>query len=154
VRNLDGEWGQIVNISVVMTTFNRPFLLRETLASINRQGIRNLEVIVVDDGNDNKTQEICKQFNATYIKVNRPKPATYCNPARPINIGIKHAKGNVILLQNAECKHIDPQTITKLARTVSDTNVVFARVTGILPDGRPECLYCGKERPRPYFFCG
>jgi glycosyltransferase involved in cell wall biosynthesis len=154
IRNLDKEWGQIVNISIVITTYNRPVLLRDTLASINRQGIRNLEIVVVDDGTDNETQEICKQFNATYIKICRPQTAEYRNPARPINIGIRHARGNVILLQNAECVHVDPNTIEKLTRAVTDKNAVFARVTGMKQDGTPDILYCGKEYRRAFFFCG
>jgi glycosyltransferase involved in cell wall biosynthesis len=154
IRNQGREWGQITNVSIVITTFNRPELLQNTLASIRKQGVSNLEIIVVDDGTDDKTQNICAQFNATYIKVNRPQSDTYRNPARPINIGIRYSKGDIIILQNAECVHIDPEAIKKLITQVTDKNAVFAWVMGLKPDGTPDHLFCGASSRRPYFFCG
>jgi glycosyltransferase involved in cell wall biosynthesis len=154
IRNLDKEWGEIVNVSIVITTFNRPALLDATLTSINKQGFRNLEIVVVDDGTDEDTQDVCKRHCATYIKLNRPQSTTYSNPALPINVGVRYAKGNIILLQNAECVHADTHTIEKLTKAVTDNNVAFAHVTGLKADGRPDWVYCGKESPRPFFFCG
>jgi glycosyltransferase involved in cell wall biosynthesis len=154
VRNLDTSWGRIVDVSIVITTFNRPELLRKTLTSINRQGYRNLEIIVVDDGTDGETEGICKEHGTVYIRLNRPQSDMYRNPARPINIGIRRAKGATIILQNAECKHEDLDTIKKLVNQVTDTNAVFARVMSTNPAGAPDILYCGVEHPRPFFFCG
>ncbi len=146
----------LTNVSIVITTFNRPNQLRNTLASIACQMYKDLiiEVIVVDDGADGETQEICQAHGAIYIKLNRPQTGSYRNPALPNNIGIRHAKGDVIILQNAECQHIDPNTIKKLWDAVTDKNAVFARVMGLHQDGSPDWLYCGKEQPRPFFFCG
>jgi len=143
-----------VKVSIVMTTFNRPNQLRNTLESIYRQTFKDFEVIVVDDGTDNETQGICLSFGATYIKLNRPPSVQYRNPSIPNNVGIQRARGDVVILQNAECKHVDPSTIEKLFNAVTDTNVVFARVMGLHQDGSPDWLYCGKEQPRPFFFCG
>jgi glycosyltransferase involved in cell wall biosynthesis len=154
IRNRASEWGKIVDISVVITTFNRPALLKETLLSIQKQEIEHLEIVVVDDGTDSETATVCKNYGATYVRVNRPQSTIYRNPARPINIGVRCAKGKIILLQNAECKHVDPGTIEKLTKSVTDDNAVFAHVMGTKPDGSIDGPYCGPENPRPFFFCG
>ena len=136
-----------------MTTFNRPNLLRETLDSIDMQDFQG-EIIVVDDGTDELTAGICHEYLPTRISVNRPQSTHYRNQAYPLNIGIKAATGDVIIQQNAECKHIDPGTIKKLEARVTDTTAVFARVTALTPEGKPDIVYCGPDNARPYFFCG
>jgi len=143
-------------VSIVMTTFNRPVQLERTLQSIWRQNYPGLEVVVVDDGNDAATPVMCK-WVTQYIKLNRPKhPQGYVRtPARPNNIGVRAAHGDIIILQNAECEHVDPQCIEKLVSKVIDTNAVFARVTALKADRKFKMIYCGTpEREVGWFFCG
>jgi glycosyltransferase involved in cell wall biosynthesis len=47
-----------LNISVVVTTYNRPDALRQVLYGLNRQVYDNFEVIVADDGSDESTREM------------------------------------------------------------------------------------------------
>ncbi len=140
--------------SIVITTCNRPKQLKATLESIAQQMYKNLEIVVVDDGFDEETPSICSAHNVQYVKMNRPWTGWFRNPSRPNNVGIRRTKGDIIILQNAECKHVDSNTIEKLANAVTDTNVVFTRVSALNPDGTFMRLYCGKEFPHPYFFCG
>ena len=140
-------------ISIVMPTYNRPVQLRNTLLSIEQQK-KDVEIVVVDDGNDSDTPIICQSFGTKYIKINRPKTHVARTPAWPNNVGVRQAQGDIILLQNAECRHIDPNTITRLTSAVSDTNAVLAHVTALNKDGSVFMVYCGVENPRPYFFCG
>ena len=139
-------------VSIVITTFNRPELLEKTLGSFAMQDYTNYEVIVVDDGTDTDTRRVCMNNGATYIKLRDTTEPR--NPAYANNVGIKYAKGEIILLQNAECQHVDPHSIERLANTVTDTTAVFARVMGLKQDGNRDWLYCGIESPRPFFFCG
>ncbi len=122
-------------VSIVMTTFNRPNQLRNTLASIRQQAYKDIEIIVVDDGTDEETPVICPSFNVRYFKLNRPPSAAFRNPARPNNVGVRRAEGDIVILQNAECKHVDPNTIEKLMNVVTDTNMVIARITALNPNG-------------------
>lgn len=142
-----------MNVSIVMTTFNRPALLRETLASIDVQDFQG-EIVVVDDGTDEETAGICGEYLVSHVRLNRPQSENYRNQAYPLNVGIRAATGDIIIQQNAECKHIGSETISKLVSKVTDTNVVFARVQSLYPDGTGDIIYCGPENPRPYFFCG
>ena len=151
-ENLKRRYLSPPKVSIVITTINRPALLAETLKSITAQAYKDYEIIVVDDGTDAETPAICKAFNVEYIHVGRT--GVYRNPAQPINIGLRRATGGVVILQNAECKHVDPNTIERLNAAVSDRNVAFANVMGLKQDGSPDWLYCGKSAQRPFFFCG
>src|ERR1700728_3781183 len=105
-----------MEISVVITTYERPKQLERTLQSIRSQ-VPKVEIVVVDDGLDWETPKVCKEVEH-YRHLNRPRSQTYRNQAPVLNAGIKLAKGDVIILQNAECEHIDPRTIQKLTSFV------------------------------------
>lgn len=57
-----------MNISVVIPTYNRFEVLKRALTSIFAQSYQAKEIIVVDDGSDDKTSQITKLFpKITYI---------------------------------------------------------------------------------------
>ena len=154
--------------SIVMTAYNRANLLAITLDTIRQQEFKDYEIIVVqdDDGNEklsigreapNATEEVCKHFNVDkFIRRVRPAKATFSNPAIPNNIGLKAAEGEVVILQNAECRHMPVSVIENLTTHVLDTQgVVFAAVRSLDMGGLPSMWYSHPtERPKPYFFCG
>lgn len=84
----------ITLISVVVTTYNRSDIVGETILSILNQTYQNFELIVVDDGSTDNTEESIKFFKDKRIQY--IKTDNWGGPARPRNIGIKHAKGEYI----------------------------------------------------------
>ena len=82
--------------SVVVTTWQRPVLLRNTLASLLEQSYRDFEIVVVCDGEDARLRAISREFDheprIRWIShpVNRGLPA-----AR--NTGAREAQGDVVL---------------------------------------------------------
>lgn len=146
-----------MTVSIVITTFNRNPQLAATLSSIRQQKFAG-EVIVVDDGDQSHGHPsaalVCNAFGAFRIPVRRAASTRFRNPSYPNNVGIRAATGDIVILQNAECKHVDPKTIEKLIGLVTGDNAVFARVIATDEDGSPVMTYCGPDNPRPYFFCG
>ncbi len=57
-----------MKVSVVIPTFNRRSLVRETLASVFAQSLPPHEVIVVDDGSTDGTEEVVRRFPVRYIR--------------------------------------------------------------------------------------
>jgi GT2 family glycosyltransferase len=88
-----------MKISIVMTYFNRRRQLLNTLESIALYG--KPEIIVVDDGSSETIDDI---KGITLIRI-EPKDKWYFNTCIPFNIGFSQAKGDVIIMQNAECVH-------------------------------------------------
>lgn len=147
-------------ISIVMTAWNRAALLERTLRSLNMHA--GIEVIVVEDGNEGGATRLAidefsiRNGNAFYLNLPRPS-IPYRNPAKPINVGIKAARGEYVILQNAECEHAAPDVIERLIEPIRcDPNVAtFAQVQALGPNRQPGPWYCHKQySPRPYFFCG
>ena len=81
-------------ISVIVSTYNRSEFLSKTIDSILNQTYRNFELIIVDDGSTDNTENVINNYNdyrIIYIKTDN-----WGGPARPRNIGIKQSKGNYI----------------------------------------------------------
>jgi len=75
-----------VNISVVIPTFNRAEFILHAIKSVQNQSVHVKEIIVVDDGSTDKTKELLKDENITYIyQENR-------GVSKARNRGIKEAK--------------------------------------------------------------
>lgn len=92
-----------------MAYYNRRKLLYNTLKSIeNSKFSDNVEVIVVDDAsNDNNRIEDLVNEIKLDLKIIRveQKDKWWMNPCVPYNIGFKHAKNDIIIIQNPECLH-------------------------------------------------
>ncbi len=105
-------------ISVVMTYYERQFQLTKTLLSFNNSKAK-FEVIIVDD--NSKEDIILPEINYQ-CKVIKLTNKSWTNPEPVYNTGISAAKGNIIVLQNAECYHIGD--VLKTAETVTDNEYI------------------------------
>ena len=81
-------------VSVIVPTYNRANLISETIESILNQTYKNFELIIVDDGSTDNTEEVIRKFKDSRIKY--IKTDNWGGPARPRNTGIKKAKGEYI----------------------------------------------------------
>ena len=137
-----------------MTAYNRASLLPATLDSIFCQDY-SFEVIVVEDGCDGKTEEVCKKYPVRYFS-RRNRPEGWCNPSIPNNIGIRQAKGEVLILLNAENVHLNKNSIRILSEKVlmNPKTSVFASVWAANQLGNFHQWYVHpKHNRRPVFFC-
>jgi glycosyltransferase involved in cell wall biosynthesis len=80
-------------ISIVVPSFNRADLIAKTLTSLQKQDYDNYEIIVVDDGSTDNTEEIVKKVanqRTTYIRKENAERAA----AR--NFGARLARGGYV----------------------------------------------------------
>tara|TARA_B100000963_G_C22591961_1_gene655965 strand:+ start:63 stop:836 length:774 start_codon:yes stop_codon:yes gene_type:complete len=97
-----------MKISVIVTTYNRPKLLKETLSSILNQTFKDFELIVVDNYSNYDFINLIKSLNDTRIKAYQNKNNGIIAVNR--NYGIKKSKGKFI----AFCDDDDIWIKTKL----------------------------------------
>lgn len=113
-----------------MAYYNRRKLLYNTLKSIeNSKFSDNVEVIVVDDAsNDNNRIEDLVNEIKLDLKIIRveQKDKWWMNPCVPYNIGFKHAKNDIVIIQNPECLHFGEIIEYTLNNIKENTYLSFA----------------------------
>lgn len=116
-------------ITIIIPSYNRGSLINETIKSILAQSCKNWELIIVDDGSTDDTEEVVQPFlrdsriKYTTRPVTRPGGG---NAAR--NYGYELATGNYVKwLDSDDLLH--PQCLEKQLEVISRDNsdVVFCR---------------------------
>ncbi|KKL13127.1 hypothetical protein LCGC14_2528850, partial [marine sediment metagenome] len=79
-------------VSVIIPTFNRACILGRAVESVLSQTFNNYEIIVVDDGSNDKTCEVIESFN----KLVRFFRIPHSGVSKARNTGIENAKGDWI----------------------------------------------------------
>jgi len=129
-------------VSVIIPTYNRAHLVGRAIRSVLNQTFQDFEIIVVDDGSTDNTEEVVKSFNDPRIRYIRHEQNRGGSAAR--NTGIRAASGEYIAFLDSD----DEWLPEKLARQVqllraSDETVglVYTRV----------CYFdsTGKRHPGP-----
>tara|TARA_R110000765_G_scaffold350707_1_gene440715 strand:- start:114 stop:1028 length:915 start_codon:yes stop_codon:yes gene_type:complete len=83
-----------IEITVIITTFERPDLLKTSLQSVLSQTVPPLEIIIINDCSDANYQPVLSDFQQHNIKYLCLDKRSGANVAR--NIGVQAAKGTVI----------------------------------------------------------
>lgn len=92
---------QIPNaISVIIPTYNRAHLIKESLQSVLKQTLQPYEIIVVDDFSTDNTEEVIKSLNSPLIKYVKNQRKKGANGAR--NTGILMAQGEYIAFHDSD----------------------------------------------------
>ena len=87
-------------ISVIIPTYNRENIITRAIDSVIHQTYKNWELIIVDDGSKDKTEEVIKPYLKNHkISYHYQKNKGVCE-AR--NYGIKKAKGEYIAFLDSD----------------------------------------------------
>lgn len=85
--------------SIVIPAYNCENTISSTIRSILNQTYQNFELIIVNDGSKDKTQNIIEEHLSNRLKlINIPNSG----PGKARNIGIKEASGKYLLLVDAD----------------------------------------------------
>ncbi len=87
-------------ISVIIPTYNREKKLLNSVNSVRNQTIRDIEIIVVDDGSTDSTFDVIKRIDDNRIKYIKLETNRGGGVAR--NIGVSKAKGEFIAFQDSD----------------------------------------------------
>lgn len=110
-------------VSIIMTPHNRTNLLMATLDSIWAQNYPDLEIIVVEDRpSENSLGAFCARNKIQYAARKSPVEG-WMNPAPLLNHGLKRATKDIVIFQNAECKHETPDCIQQLAEPIAASSI-------------------------------
>ena len=86
-------------VSIIMRSYNEAWALKGTLPALAAQEYKNWELIVIDSGSQDGSQELIRAANpAHFVQIT---PAEY-NPSRVMNQGMRLAKADFGIFLNAD----------------------------------------------------
>jgi len=100
----------MIKVSVILPIYNVASYLEETFNSILQQSLKEIEIIAVNDGSTDQSEEIINKFKQqdpriiSFSQENQGQSA-----AR--NLALKHAKGQYIYMMDSDDKLTDPEAM-------------------------------------------
>ncbi len=89
-------------ISIITSTYNNANFISQAIKSVLAQTYDNWEMIIVDDGSSDETEDVVKRFKDSRIHYFFLKHSGI--PAISRNIGIRHSRGEFIAFLDADDK--------------------------------------------------
>lgn len=132
-------------VSIVVPIYNMEKHLKRCVSSIMNQTYKNFEVILVDDGSDDNSREICRQFKLTDNRVNVIlKENGGVSTAR--NTGLAVAKGDWVMFVDPD-DFLNETIIERLLASCSnETDIVMCTCTAMIEDRHITCHFFNGNR--------
>ena len=107
-------------VSVIIPTHNRPQLTLRAIQSVQQQTLRDLEIIVGDEGSTDGTWQSLRTIQAQDGRIRLSQQTSQgANPAR--NRGVSHAKAPRILFLDSDDELVPDALQSLLTAVTSDT---------------------------------
>jgi glycosyltransferase involved in cell wall biosynthesis/predicted SAM-dependent methyltransferase len=132
-----------LTLSVIIPVYNERFLVRELVQrvlAVQVPGIREIEVVIVDDGSKDGTREILREVAAAH-----PETIRYIEHEKnggkgaAIRTGIARAAGDLIVFQDADLEY-DPRDYARLVRPFLEDGADVVYGSRFLPSERRRVL--------------
>lgn len=109
-----------MNISIVIPVRNGGATLRRCLASLKKQTIQPLEIVILDTASIDNSREIAKEFGAKIIDIQ----AEDFDHGLTRNEGVRHCSGDLIYMTVQDAWIPDPEMFEKMAAHFDDPEVM------------------------------
>lgn len=128
-----GEKGRI-KVSVVVAVYNSESYLPQTLDSICAQTLRDIEIILVDDGSTDGSVKILEEYAAKDSRIRIFHQTDQSDGAALArNLGIKEARGEYVSVLDAD-DFFEPDMLEKAYRKAKDTGAEVVIYDGDIYD--------------------
>lgn len=118
-------------VSIIMRSFNEAWALKETLPALKAQDFTNWELILIDSGSTDGSQEMIRSTQPThFVQITPPE----YNPSRVMNHGMRLAQSEFGIFLNADA-------------TPQGTHWLRPLVSALHPPDTAACF--GRQIPRP-----
>lgn len=93
---------QLPFVSVIMSTYNRDYILHHAIESVLKQDYPHFELIIIDDGSTDRTKEVVDSFQSSrmryYWKNNEGQ-------ASGLNMGLRLAEGEIVTFIDSDDRY-------------------------------------------------
>ena len=117
-----------VEISIIMATYNRAHLIIDALSSIQNQSFTNWECLIIDDGSEDGTANVVKEFTKRDSRFIYNKRLSEYKKGLPgcRNQGIDNAKGEFVIFFDDD-DFVHPENLNYCYNLLHDTSFHFIR---------------------------
>jgi cellulose synthase/poly-beta-1,6-N-acetylglucosamine synthase-like glycosyltransferase len=110
--------GYSPSVSIIVPAYNEALVIKNTINSLLASDYENYEIIVVDDGSTDDTSEIVRENFSNDQRV-RLFAAVAGGKAAALNVGLRYAKGDIVIALDADTLFARP-TVGALVHRFSD----------------------------------
>lgn len=144
-----------MDLSIIIVSYNTKELVQSLLSSLDKYLSKALssEVIIVDNASEDGTKEALSTFSSRNFRIETIYNVENLGFSKANNIGIKYAKGNVLLFLNPDTKfqEVGIEKIVRYLETHPKVGAATARL--VLPNGVIDDA-CHRGFPTPWnAFC-
>jgi len=138
-------------VSIVIPAYNRANLLKRAIESTINQTYKNLEIIIVDDGSSDNTEQIVQEYRDLRIQYIRNSKNRGASVAR--NIGIKSSRGDFIALLDSDDEYL-PKKIEKSLQVFKNSPKNLGVVSSNFWKREGEKKNIGVSKRTPFIYFG
>lgn len=110
-------------VSVIIPMYNRAHIVGRALESVFRQSLKEIEVLVVDDGSTDGSVAVVKEYQKEHANL-RLFEVAHGGPGLARNVGIKNARGKYIVFLDSD-DFVPEQAYELLYRAAEENNYDF-----------------------------
>ncbi len=107
--------------SLVIRAYNEEKHIGRLLEGIMQQTMQDFEIILVDSGSTDATVAIARRYPVNVVHI-RPEEFTF---GRSLNLGIRHARGEFIVMASAHVYPVYPDWLERLLAPFDDPQIAL-----------------------------
>lgn len=111
-------------VSIIVPVYNAEKYLDKCISSILEQTYHNIELILVNDGSTDKSEQICIEYTKNDNRIIYLKQSN-AGPSASRNNGISRSKGDYIQFLDAD-DYLDKNSVDILVEAIKDVDYVIA----------------------------
>lgn len=121
-----------IKVSIILPTLNGSKFIHRTIESVISQTYSNWELLVINDGSNDNTENIIKEFIAKDSRIIYLKNESNLGIQKTSNLGLKRAKGEYIARIDDDDEWVDKDKLKKQVEFLND-NLDYVLVgTGVI----------------------
>lgn len=120
-------------VSVIIPVYNSEKYICDCILSVQEQSFSDIEILIVDDGSEDESMEICRKLNKTDQRIHMLFQ-NHKGVSSARNRGIREAKGKYLFFLDSD-DMIHPELLGTLYKLLEENGAVIATE-----------YYCQKKR--------